>query len=129
MVFGFVVVLGFRVLAGLLRLGSRVGFGSGSYKPVVRRDRSLGGREVVVGTAAKRREEVNARKGFGALSNPLSPEMEELVGLSARVPNNWVREEKKLPKWWPNSMPHSGFPVDMQEEYQREANRLIRGWF
>lgn len=128
MVFGFVVVLGFKVLAGLLRLGSKGGHGSGSYKPVVRRDRSLGGREVVVGTTVERRGGFNARKGFGALSNPLSPAMEEWVSGSKSVSSNWVRGEKKLPKWWPSSVPHSGFPVDLQE-YQREANKLIRGWF
>ncbi|XP_048334063.1 uncharacterized protein LOC107422081 [Ziziphus jujuba] len=124
-VFGFVVVLGFKVLAGLLRLGSKGGHGSGSYKPVVRRDRSLGGREVVVGTTVERRGGFNARKGFGALSNPLSPAMEEWVSGSKSVSSNWVRGEKKLPKWWPSSVPHSGFPVDLQE-YQREANKLIR---
>lgn len=93
---------------------------------MVRRDRSLGGREVVVGSAVKRLGE-SERKSFGGFGNPLSPAQEKSVsGGSERVSSNWVRVEKKLPKWWPISMPRQGFTGDVQE-YQREANRLIRG--
>lgn len=126
-VFGCVVVLGFKALVGLLRFGWKGGFGSGGHSPVVRRDRSLGGREVVVGSTVKRRGEFE-RKNFGVLGNPLSPAKEKLLSGSQRVSNDWVRVEKKLPKWWPSSMPHQGFTVDV-EDYQREADRLIRGWF
>ncbi|KAF3455435.1 hypothetical protein FNV43_RR00062 [Rhamnella rubrinervis] len=123
-VFGCVVVLGFKALVGLLRLGWKGGFGSGGQSPVVRRDRSLGGREVVVGSTVKRRGELE-RKSFGVLGNPLSPAKEKFLSGSQRVSNNWVRVDKKLPKWWPSSMPHQGFTMDVQD-YQREANRLIR---
>ncbi|KAF3457965.1 hypothetical protein FNV43_RR02627 [Rhamnella rubrinervis] len=60
-VFGCAVVLGFKALVGLLRLGWKGGFGSGGQIPVVRRDRSLGGREVVVGSTVKRRENWKGR--------------------------------------------------------------------
>ncbi|KAF3457703.1 hypothetical protein FNV43_RR02361 [Rhamnella rubrinervis] len=61
----------------------------------------------------------------GVVGNPLSPAKEKFLSGSQRVSNNWVRVEKKLPKWWPSSMPHHGFTMDVQD-YQREANRLIR---
>ena len=92
---------------------------------MVRRDRSLGGKEVVVGT----RGGFDSRgKGFGGLSNPLAPAKEGFDSSSERVSRNWVRARKRLPKWWPKLEQNEVSMVDTQE-YQREANRLIRGSF
>lgn len=92
---------------------------------MVRRDRSLGGKEVVVGS----RGDFDSRgKGFGGLSNPLSLGKEGFNGGSERVSRNWVRVGKRLPEWWPKLEQSQVSMVDKQE-YQREANRLIRGSF
>ncbi|KAK9288502.1 hypothetical protein L1049_016961 [Liquidambar formosana] len=111
-----VVVLVFRVLADLgLGLGFWGRFGVG-YGAVVRRDRSLAGREVVVG---------KKRKNFRVLGNPVSPARGTLArGLEAGS-KNWVRTEEKLPKWWPVLLPPQTSMMNM-EEYQKKANRLIR---
>ncbi|POO03375.1 phosphoribosylformylglycinamidine synthase [Trema orientale] len=122
-VLGCAVVLGFRVFVGLLRFASGRRFGSGRNAPVVRRDRSLGGKEVVVGTRGE--FDSSGRKGFGGLSNPLEPAKEGLNGRSERVLRNWVRVGKRLPKWWPKLEQNRDSMVDKQD-YQREANRLIR---
>ncbi|KAL5543270.1 hypothetical protein UlMin_010980 [Ulmus minor] len=98
-----------------------LGFG---YKTVVRRDRSLGGKEVVVGTIDKGMGESMGRKSFGGLNNPLSVANESFNGGSERVSKNLVRVGQRLPKWWPNLEPQLDSVVD--KEYQREADRLIR---
>ncbi|KAK4789738.1 hypothetical protein SAY86_017042 [Trapa natans] len=115
-----VVVFAFRVLLKLgAEIGSRLRFEGDKTKVVVRRDRSLGGREVVVGTG----KELDK---FRVLENPLSPERGNLIGVSQRPKRNFsVRFEKELPEWWPSSLPGPDPDVD-REEYQRDANRLIR---
>ncbi|KAG6730822.1 hypothetical protein I3842_01G098800 [Carya illinoinensis] len=117
---GFVLVFSFSVLykLGLGFLRRRSGFGNGPV--VVRRDRSLGGREVVVG------KRVSGESNRRVSGNPLSPALRANLGVSERVPNNRVRAlEKKLPKWWPVSVSPPGFVMNKQE-YQREADRLVR---
>ena len=123
------VVVGFRVLVGLVRLGFGSGSGYGSEKVVTRRDRSLGGKEVVVARIEKpRAEEVSAKKrrGLGILDDPNS----SMVAGLGRVFKNRVRFGERLPQWWPatTSQPILGGGVD-NEEHQREANRLVRGCF
>ncbi|CAN0923121.1 hypothetical protein LINGRAHAP2_LOCUS33413 [Linum grandiflorum] len=120
---GFVLVTSVRVLVGLaLAIRRRVGFRR--EKVVVRRDRSLGGREVVVATAAERDGvAMPKRKKFGVLDNPLSSLSLAMEG------NDWGkylgRRQDKLPKWWPVTV--GGYVSnDNQEEHQREAKRLIR---
>ncbi|WOH07997.1 hypothetical protein DCAR_0727433 [Daucus carota subsp. sativus] len=80
-VWGIVVVLGFRVLVKLGGLVRNRLEGRGGEVVITRRDRSLGGKEVVVGN---------------------------------------------LPEWWPKNSSGSVTVVDDNEEYQRQANRLIR---
>ncbi|CAI0541190.1 unnamed protein product [Linum tenue] len=122
---GFVFISAVRVLIGL-GLAFRRSVGFRREKVVVRRDRSLGGREVVVATAAVAMERDGARpkrKRFGVLDNPLSS-LSRAVG-----ENDWkkylARRQNTLPKWWPSAV--SGhLLLENQEEYQREAKRLIR---
>lgn len=60
-----------------------------------------------------------------ALESPLS-----VVSGMGVYDGDWSRgrsqTEKRLPKWWPVTLPPPLELVDKQE-YQREANRLIRG--
>lgn len=115
-VFIFVIrVLG-NLGQGLLRGRS----GSRNEPVVVRRDRSLGGKEVVVGRIA------NVGKNLRVSPNPLSLSSGTISEVSQRVWKNPARtREKKLPKWWPAS-PSLPALVLNKEEYQREADRLIR---
>ncbi|CAI0397154.1 unnamed protein product [Linum tenue] len=123
---GFVIVSAVRVLVSL-GMAVRRSVGFRREKVVVRRDRSLGGREVVVATAAvpTERDGVRSkRKRFGVLDNPLS-------SLSLAVGgNDWkkylARRQDRLPKWWPATVVSGNVLLENQEEYQREAKRLIR---
>ncbi|XP_021833824.1 uncharacterized protein LOC110773604 isoform X1 [Prunus avium] len=123
----FAVVLGFRVLIGLVSLGFGGRSGYGREGTVVRRDRSLGGKEVVVGRVEKARVDVRKKKSFGMLDNPLSMPKRAVVDGLGRLLNSRVRawEKKKLPSWWPSSMPQQSSVVD-KDYYQSEADRLVR---
>lgn len=122
-IYSFAMVLGFRFLVyiGLgirNQLGLGLGFGHGNV--VVRRDRSLGGKQVVVGKKKRMNENV---KGLG---NPLMPSAETMAkGLQIGAKNR-VQREDRLPKWWPVLLPEPTSIMD-REEYQKKANRLIRG--
>ncbi|CAK9157283.1 unnamed protein product [Ilex paraguariensis] len=123
---GFLIVFAFRVLIELgLGLKNRFGYGH-SGNVIRRRDRSLGGKEVVVGIKQNKKNE------FKVLKNPLSSTRGNVGEISETMPKNWGRNwgrrmEEKLPKWWPGSVPGPGLDgmVD-KEEYQRMANQLIR---
>ncbi|KDP38719.1 hypothetical protein JCGZ_04072 [Jatropha curcas] len=123
---GFVAVSAIRLLINL-GLGIRSRFRASNQNVVVRRDRSLGGREVVVGTRVNERQEVK-RQSSGALDTPLSPPSWAFGSELGK--DDWrsyrVRREEKLPKWWPVSVATDQDLVVNKEEYQREANRLIR---
>jgi len=113
-------LLTFSVFSVLARLISRFSSwrrsASNNVSLVVRRDRSLGGKEVVVAL------------GQRSNSNPLSPAVRDSVKRSAK---NMVRFERKLPEWWPSVVNSNGsvFDADEQEEYKREAYRVVRGLF
>lgn len=124
----FSVVLGFRVLVALVRLGFRSRSGYGKEATVVRRDRSLGGKEVVVGRVEKERVDARKRRSFEILDNPLSMPKSRMVDGLGRMLKNQVRWAKKLPSWWPSSAPQQS-PVVDKEYYQGEADRLVRGLF
>uniref|UniRef100_A0A164SX35 Uncharacterized protein n=1 Tax=Daucus carota subsp. sativus TaxID=79200 RepID=A0A164SX35_DAUCS len=118
-VWGIVVVLGFRVLVKLGGLVRNRLEGRGGEVVITRRDRSLGGKEVVVG---------NVSRGGGSrvLESPLESR-EFKGGLFKGISRNWgKRKEKQLPEWWPKNSSGSVTVVDDNEEYQRQANRLIR---
>ncbi|XP_021895573.1 uncharacterized protein LOC110812938 isoform X2 [Carica papaya] len=111
-VLGFLFVFAIRILVKICSAFRR-GFES---KPnvVVRRDRSLGGREVIVGIKKNDQE-------FRSSRNPVS-----LGQVFERRPTSYrVRVKEKLPKWWPESVA-TWTSVVNKEDYQKEANRLIR---
>lgn len=119
----FVAVFALKVVVQLV-LGFRSRFGyTKNEAVVVRRDRSLGGREVVVAT----RKEID---GSRVLDNPLSPASRGTVDRppQRRRGNFTPRLEEKLPEWWPASTTSSAVDSEVDKEYyQREANRLVRG--
>ncbi|KAL2507275.1 hypothetical protein Fot_30922 [Forsythia ovata] len=93
---------------------------SGSEVLVYKRDRSLGGREVLVG---KREENwPTTRKTTPLSSNDYTDEKKAKI---TRLRN---RRKEELPQWWPQLL-NSGLNLNEminREEYQRMANRLIR---
>ncbi|RZB45644.1 hypothetical protein D0Y65_055086 [Glycine soja] len=105
----------FTVLAQLISRFSSWRRNASSHKPVVvRRDRSLGGKEVVVAW------------GQRSDTNPLSAPVRDSVKRSAK--NKVVPFQRKLPKWWPTVINSSAsvFDANEQEEYKREAYRVVR---
>lgn len=114
-------VLAVRALTWLgSGLGLRTWWDGGS--PVVRRDRSLAGREVVIGRRFGERE-VDSRSSRGSV-NPLSPPKGSEVKSMEALRKRPVKREQ-LPKWWPESVASPVVSVGNQE-YQAEANRLVR---
>lgn len=81
---------------------------------MVRRDRSLGGKEVVIGLSP-----IHS-------TTPALP-----IKLSLKNSNNnKVVSQRRLPKWWPpiNNSNVNAFDMDLneQDEYKRDAYRLVR---
>ncbi|EOY07009.1 hypothetical protein QQP08_015357 [Theobroma cacao] len=118
---GFVIVFAFTVLVKL-GLGLKARFRP-KHKVIVRRDRSLGGREVIVGT----KRDGGDPPSFRALDNPLSLSTARPLSTKTNYPRLQVQLGDKLPKWWPemDSVPKEG-SVFNSEYYQTQANRLIR---
>ncbi|KAL9254059.1 hypothetical protein AKJ16_DCAP11628, partial [Drosera capensis] len=100
-VLGFVGVVVVRWVAGLWSKGRRE-----EGVVVKRRDRSLGGREVVVGVRERRGKEV----------------------VVERVGERREERRRRLPEWWPVGAGESGVVVEGEERevMQRAANRLLR---
>lgn len=109
-------LVAFSVLRVLVELVSRLTRGNASSyndRTMVRRDRSLGGKEVVVGLGHNNYNNTTAsiKRSF----------------------KNKVAVQRKLPKWWPinnnnnNNLNSFDFDLNEQEEYKREAYRLLRG--
>ncbi|WJX21774.1 hypothetical protein P8452_11162 [Trifolium repens] len=118
-------LVAFSVLRVLLQLVSRFASwtrnSSSSYnnnKTMVRRDRSLGGKEVVVGLGSP----IHSNKSSSASSSSSS--------IRRSFKNNKVfASQRKLPKWWPTVNNNANaFDLDMddQDEYKRDAYRLVR---
>lgn len=96
---------------------------------VVRRDRSLGGKEVVVARTPPGPSSSTRR----ALGSPLSA-AKEGVGLVSGTETRVSSREKRLPKWWPSlELDKQNWDFDSsdgifdKQDYQRDADRLIRG--
>lgn len=81
---------------------------------MVRRDRSLGGKEVVIGLSP-----IHS-------TTPALPIKRSLKNSN----NNKIVSQRKLPKWWPpiNNNNVNAFDMDLneQDEYKRDAYRLVR---
>ncbi|WJX15536.1 hypothetical protein P8452_05668 [Trifolium repens] len=115
-------LVAFSVLRVFLQLVSRFASwtrnSSSSYnnnKSMVRRDRSLGGKEVVVGLRSPIH---NNKSSSSSSSTPIKRSL-KVAGASQR----------KLPKWWPtvnNNANAFDLDMDHQDEYKRDAYRLVR---
>ncbi|XP_021751879.1 uncharacterized protein LOC110717474 [Chenopodium quinoa] len=109
----FVSVVFVRVLVNL-GLGLRRRSGDIKVEVVTRRDRSLGGREVVVekrvveGVDRKSDLELNEWGSEGMSRNPIRKE-----------------PQRKLPGWWPVISPRPVVEV-LREEYRSAANKLVQ---
>ncbi|RWW67347.1 hypothetical protein BHE74_00025211 [Ensete ventricosum] len=118
----FVAVLAARALVWLgLGFRSRWRFGDWS---LIRRDRSLGGREVVVGRRFRGRDW--NKKSFTVSRSPLSPVRGTDLKTVENVAKIQREKQEKLPKWWPDSIPAPVIGTGKQD-YQREVDRLVRG--
>jgi hypothetical protein len=117
-------LVAFSVLRVLLQLVSRFASwtrnSSSNYnnnKTMVRRDRSLGGKEVVVGL----RSPIHSNKSSSASSSSIRRSFKN---------NKVFASQRKLPKWWPtvnNNANAFDLDMDHQDEYKRDAYRLVRG--
>ncbi|KAL3329504.1 hypothetical protein AABB24_036537 [Solanum stoloniferum] len=122
----FLVIFTLRAIINLVR-GIRLNSGNNNVELVYKRDRSLGGREVLV---AKNETPTLDRKKPNVLD---SDEGNSNWDWDGHSPISFSRRRKKkssveqLPKWWPVSTSRSDqVGAENQEEYQRMANRLIR---
>ncbi|KAH9623515.1 hypothetical protein KSS87_012470 [Heliosperma pusillum] len=116
LVWSCVVVVVIRVL---VKLG--LGFGGGGLgreQVVTRRDRSLGGKEVVV---AKR----GVVEGGGKRVEDVGRNVERDWEMAVSRNRDQGERTKRLPGWWPVYVPRTVVEAD-REEYQREAKLLIR---
>lgn len=104
-------------------LGLRQNSGNNNVELVYKRDRSLGGREVLVA-----KNETVGRKKPNVLD---SDDGNSNWDWGSRIRLSRRRKKKssveQLPKWWPVSCSSSDqVGAENQQEYQRMANRLIR---
>jgi hypothetical protein len=105
----FVVRLAFRFV---------MGWGEGEEKVVTRRDRSMGGREVVVGRR-------------GAASSRIAGSPVAVSPVAVPRGNMWKgsggEKREELPDWWPISLNSSQANGDEAVHLGKEAQRLVRG--
>nr|AAC64313.1 unknown protein [Arabidopsis thaliana] len=118
---GGVVILGFVfgfAIRVLVKLGSALkGNFQSNPKFVVRRDRSLGGKEVVVSVDNIRSSSRDSKSFIAS----------DQASRSNSTPRNLhLKAQNNLPKWWPTSLTSQSFDVVDKEDYQREANRIVR---
>ncbi|CAM8972462.1 unnamed protein product [Rhodiola kirilowii] len=123
-VWSFVACLGFRVLMEFIMwFRQGLGFGTSGGEYMVRRDRSLGGREVVVAQGTNKFKRNQSPKSLGIFQSPVFDGfLSEGVGLGTK---NRVRKEEKLPGWFPVSVLQEPLTANV-EEGQRMANGLVR---
>lgn len=128
------IVFVFRVLIRFLF--GRQSYDSGNSAGLVyRRDRSLGGKEVLVGRATDIDKNRSLRKDQTARLMSILDEFDDdddddvIRKTSFLDRRKRRRSVQKLPKWWPESLPGTcqGLPGDNTEEFKSMANRLIRG--
>lgn len=124
-----IIVFVFKGFINILFGGYRYDRGN-SGELVYRRDRSLGGKEVLVGRVDM---ETNRGRKKDRRDRSLSI-LDDVEDEGIRKTSFWDtrkrrRSVEKLPKWWPASVPGTGQGLsgDAREEFQRMGNRLIRG--
>ncbi|XP_042059189.1 uncharacterized protein LOC121803624 [Salvia splendens] len=96
---------------------------SGGEVLIYKRDRSLGGKEVVVG---KREDSWPTRRPS---ATPLSSENGDYYDQSRRNGRNNAlsrRKKEELPQWWLKVVSQGPVEVENKDEYQRLANQLIQ---
>ncbi|XP_020574023.1 uncharacterized protein LOC110020308 [Phalaenopsis equestris] len=119
-IWSFIAIFALRFLLWLWSFRHRWVFVGWS---VTRRDRSLGGREVVVGRRDRMRE--SERRGFKGLVNPLSTVGGKDLRSRATLMDKKNNIQEKLPKWWPGSIP-SRVIFFAESEGQRDVNKLVK---
>ncbi|XP_049370011.1 uncharacterized protein LOC125834905 [Solanum verrucosum] len=124
----FLVIFTLRAIINLVR-GIRLNSGNNNVELVYKRDRSLGGREVLVAkneTPTLDRKKPNVLDSDEGNSNwDWDRDRDSPISFSRRRKKKSSVEQ--LPKWWPVSTSGSDqVGAENQEEYQRMANRLIR---
>ena len=117
----------------------RWGWEEGFSWPRTVRDRSLGGKEVVVKSGFQLWEGGPPKKAFRKAPQGLSPldsvktdtrsekELRRLKGSSDPSTFKKVQRESRLPPWWPAPEQAPTLPPETTAEAQREANALLNG--
>lgn len=117
------------------RWGWEEGFG---WSRVVR-DRSLGGKEVVVKSGIKLWEGGPSKKAFRKTTQGLSPldsvktdtrsekELHRFKASSEPLTSKKVQRESRLPPWWPAPEEAPTLPPEITAQSQSEANALLNG--
>ncbi|KAI9115003.1 hypothetical protein K1719_014016 [Acacia pycnantha] len=118
-VLSFVSISVLRVLINLVSRFRLWGRNASGNAPLVRRDRSLGGKEVIIGWNN------NANSHSRVSANPLSPPQTSVTGFPKRSTKSRARVEGKLPKWWPTLVTHA-VSTEYEQEYKTAAYRLVR---
>ncbi|CAH9077588.1 unnamed protein product [Cuscuta epithymum] len=112
----------------LLAFGLRRNYPAGNVHTVYKRDRSLGGREVLVAKREATDDMTNKNRINMLESN--NGKDSNILGSS-----DWIRGKKyskrsscmnRLPQWWPSTTSSGEGPIEYQEENQRVANKLVR---
>nr|GMD99848.1 phosphoribosylformylglycinamidine synthase [Ipomoea batatas] len=119
-----VIVFSLRAFVKLVALGLGRNYGEGKVEMVYRRDRSLGGKEVLV--AKRERSEVRSNKKRIDILGSIEEEDESFEWMRGmRLPRR-SSSVKRLPKWWPPNTDSSQGLMEFREENQRMANMLVR---
>ncbi|KAG0559202.1 hypothetical protein M758_10G085100 [Ceratodon purpureus] len=115
----------------------RWGWEEGFNWPRTVRDRSLGGKEVVVKSGIKLWEGGPAKKAFRKTALGLSPldsvmtdtrsekEIHRLKASGEPLTSKKIQKESRLPPWWPAPEQAPTLPLETTAEAQREANTLL----
>lgn len=117
----------------------RWGWEEGFSWPRTVRDRSLGGKEVVVKKGVKLWEGGPVKKLYRKTAQGLSPldsvktdtrsekELNRLKASSEPLTSKKVQKESRLPPWWSGPQQAPTLPPEITEQAQKEANALIHG--
>lgn len=124
------IIFTLRAFVKLLAFGLRSNYGDGNVEMVYRRDRSLGGKEVLV--AKRERTDIRSNKKKIDILGSIDGEDDNMLGSL-----DWMRgmslsrsgsSAKRLPKWWPANTDSGQGLMEYREENQKMANILVRGW-